>query len=90
MNVKRPSPTGQGIIHITSFSLKTYRDDILEGYGGYMVPRHVLPIYSYLSSKCLRLAVPKHEMEEIHMTNDIFLEMIVGNIQHLHRPMVYQ
>ena len=65
------------------FTKKVYRADIPDGDGDLMVLRYALPIYIHLSSKCLRLAVPRQEFEEIDMTNNTFSELTVDHMQWL-------
>ena len=51
--------------HDLNFTMNAYRDDIPDGHGGFMVPRHASILDNHLSSKCLRLAVPRQELEEM-------------------------
>ena len=53
--------TGKGISHMTLFYNESYRDHNPDGHGGFMVPRHALPKYIHLNTKCLTLAVPGQE-----------------------------
>ena len=41
-------------------------------------------------SKCLRLAVPRQELEEIDINNDMFSDPTVGTIQQLQGIGVYE
>ena len=77
--------------HDLIFMMKANRDDIPDGRGRDMVPRHASPIYIHLGIKFHRLTVPRQELEEIDMTSDIFSELAVGHIQQLQQSTgVYQ
>ena len=51
--------------------MKAYTHDIIDGQWGFKVLSHASSIFIYLSTKGLWLAVPKQELEEIDVTNDI-------------------
>ena len=57
--------------HDLSITVKAYRDVIPEGHRHFIVPEHASPIYIHLTTKCLRLAVPRQELDEIDMINNI-------------------
>ena len=54
-----------------SLTIKAYRDDIPDRQGGFMAPIHASPIYIHLSTKSLRLAVPRQELEDIDMFPEV-------------------
>ena len=85
MDVNRPSLTGQGMPHITSFCNESITEMIFKVDIVGLVSRPTSLIYIHLSTTCLTLAVAGQELEEIDLISYIFLEITLGQIQHLHR-----